>query len=57
MPNHLFRNVVAPNNAMAIIGVKLGGCGISLITTANKTNAKINFSLLVMFRKMPCKSF
>ena len=45
-----FLNVVEPNNANAIIGVKFGGCGINLTNTANKTNVKIKISLLFIYK-------
>jgi hypothetical protein len=45
-PRYLFLNVVAPNKANAVIGVKFGGCGNNLTNTAIKTNPIIMYSLL-----------
>ena len=50
-PNHLFVNVVEPNNATATIGVKFGGWGNNLISTAIKTNAITMYSLLFIIYK------
>ena len=50
-PNHLFVNVVEPNNANAAIGVKFGGCGINRITTANNKNPIISNCLLFIIYK------
>ena len=45
-PKYLFLNVVAPNKANAVIGVKFGGCGNNLTNTAIRTNPNIMYSLL-----------
>lgn len=51
-PNHLFVNVVEPNNATAAIGVKFGGCGNNLISTAIKTNPITMYSLLFIMKNL-----
>ena len=39
---NLLSSLVIENKAMAVIGVKLGGCGINLETVAININKKIN---------------
>ena len=52
IPNHLFVNVVQPNNATAAIGVKFGGCGNNLISTAIMTNPITMYSLLFIMKNL-----
>ena len=51
-PRYLFLNVVEPNNATAAIGVKFGGCGNNLISTAIKTNAITMYCLLFIMKNL-----